>query len=117
MVGLEQSSDQLEAAQPFFMTPCVKAEGCCWCRAGDWGELQGSDAAAMVEVVEHLDPGALLAAGPALLGGLRPKIAVVTTPNIEYNSVRRNRTSVGWECQTSNRMSGISAARLSAVTM
>lgn len=59
-----------------------------WCCTGDWGELQGADAAAMVEVVEHLDLGALLAAGPALLGGLRPRIAVVTTPNIEYNPVR-----------------------------
>ena len=63
--------------------------------AGDWGELQGTDAAAMVEVVEHLDPDALLAAGPALLGGLRPKIAIVTTPNIEYNPVRSNDISVG----------------------
>lgn len=42
----------------------------------------------MVEVVEHLDPDALAVAGPALLGGLRPKIAIVTTPNIEYNPVR-----------------------------
>lgn len=64
---------------------CLTAVTCA--PTGDWGELQGADAAAMVEVVEHLDPEALAAAGPALLGGLRPNIAIVTTPNIEYNSV------------------------------
>ena len=37
----------------------------------------------MVEVVEHLGPGALAAVGPALLRALRPRIAVVTTPNVD----------------------------------
>jgi hypothetical protein len=70
----------------------------------------------MVEVVEHLDPGASLAAGPALLGGLRPKIAVVTTPNIEYNPVRSKRMRVGGKCEATKR-SGMLRARLSAAIL
>jgi len=41
--------------------------------AEEWGGLHGTDAATLVEVIEHLDPGPLAAAGPALLGGLAPR--------------------------------------------
>ena len=54
-------------------------------RAVTWGAMRGIDAAALVEVVEHLDPSPLRRLGPALLGGLRPRLLVVTTPNLEYN--------------------------------
>ncbi len=57
--------------------------------AGEWGTVAGADAAVAVEVVEHLDPRPLAALGPALLGALRPQVAVVTTPNVEYNVVLR----------------------------
>jgi len=43
------------------------------------------DGMVLVEVVEHLDPPDLNAIGPALLGKLRPKRLLVTTPNKEYN--------------------------------
>ena len=52
-----------------------------------WGSLAGIDGAALVEVVEHLDPTPLHNLGPCLLGGLQPKLLVVTTPNKEYNAV------------------------------
>ena len=52
-----------------------------------WGDLAGIDGAALVEVVEHLDPTPLHNLGPCLLGGLQPKVLVVTTPNREYNAV------------------------------
>ncbi|KAA6429266.1 MAG: methyltransferase type 12 [Trebouxia sp. A1-2] len=52
-----------------------------------WGYLAGIDGAALVEVVEHLDPTPLHNLGPCLLGGLQPKVLVVTTPNREYNAV------------------------------
>lgn len=52
-----------------------------------WGSLVGVDGAALVEVVEHLDPTPLHNLGPCLLGGLQPKLLVVTTPNREYNAV------------------------------
>ena len=47
--------------------------------------LAGYDAAALVEVVEHLDPERLPALERALLGHARPGTVVVTTPNAEHN--------------------------------
>jgi 3' terminal RNA ribose 2'-O-methyltransferase Hen1 len=47
--------------------------------------LQGFDAAAVVEVVEHLDPSRLDAFERALFGVARPGTVVLTTPNGEYN--------------------------------
>ena len=47
--------------------------------------LQGYDAAAVVEVVEHLDPSRLDAFESALFGVARPGAVVLTTPNAEYN--------------------------------
>ena len=47
--------------------------------------LDGFDAAAVVEVIEHLDPPRLGAFERALFGGARPGVVVVTTPNAEYN--------------------------------
>jgi 3' terminal RNA ribose 2'-O-methyltransferase Hen1 len=48
--------------------------------------LRGFDAAAVVEVVEHLDPQRLVAFERALFGDARPATVVVTTPNVEYNA-------------------------------
>jgi 3' terminal RNA ribose 2'-O-methyltransferase Hen1 len=47
--------------------------------------LAGFDAAAVVEVIEHLDPPRLGAFERALFGRARPGIVVLTTPNREYN--------------------------------
>lgn len=47
--------------------------------------LEGFDAAAVVEVIEHLDPSRLEAFGHAVFGRARPRTVVITTPNIEYN--------------------------------
>jgi 3' terminal RNA ribose 2'-O-methyltransferase Hen1 len=47
--------------------------------------LAGYDAAAVVEVIEHLDPPRLAAFEQALFGAARPGHVVVTTPNREYN--------------------------------
>jgi 3' terminal RNA ribose 2'-O-methyltransferase Hen1 len=47
--------------------------------------LQGFDAAALVEVVEHLDPDRLEALERNVFGSARPATVVVTTPNAEYN--------------------------------
>ena len=43
------------------------------------------DAAAVVEVIEHLDEPRLHAFARALFGAARPKLVVLTTPNREYN--------------------------------
>jgi SAM-dependent methyltransferase len=48
--------------------------------------LAGFDAAVLMEVVEHLDPPRLPALEAAVLGASRPRLVVVTTPNVEYNT-------------------------------
>jgi 3' terminal RNA ribose 2'-O-methyltransferase Hen1 len=47
--------------------------------------LQGFDAAAVVEVIEHLDPPRLEAFARTLFECARPGTVVLTTPNAEYN--------------------------------
>ncbi len=49
------------------------------------GRLAGYDAAAVVEVIEHLDPWRLSAFERVLFGHARPGTVVLTTPNAEYN--------------------------------
>lgn len=46
----------------------------------------GHDAAALMEVIEHLDPGRLPAMERVVFGEARPRTVVVTTPNAEYNA-------------------------------
>ena len=46
---------------------------------------EGFDAAAVVEVIEHLDPQRLTAFERVLFGCTRPGVVVLTTPNREYN--------------------------------
>jgi 3' terminal RNA ribose 2'-O-methyltransferase Hen1 len=47
-----------------------------------WAE---AEAAALVEVVEHLDPDRLPALERVVFGEARPRAVVVTTPNADYN--------------------------------
>src|SRR5262249_23742976 len=47
--------------------------------------LAGFDAAAVVEVIEHLDEPRLAAFERTLFEFARPGTAVITTPNAEYN--------------------------------
>ena len=47
--------------------------------------LAGYDAAAVVEVIEHLDPPRLAAFERVLFEFARPRLVVCTTPNAEYN--------------------------------
>ena len=54
--------------------------------------LAGFDAAAVVEVVEHLDPPRLAAFERVLFEFARPKTVVLTTPNREFNA--------SWEAMT-----------------
>lgn len=49
--------------------------------------LAGFDAAAAVEVIEHLDPSRLAAFERVLFEFARPGTVVLTTPNAEYNAV------------------------------
>jgi 3' terminal RNA ribose 2'-O-methyltransferase Hen1 len=51
------------------------------------GRLRGFDAAAVVEVIEHLEPNRLDSLTNVLFMQAKPKHVVLTTPNREYNSV------------------------------
>lgn len=46
----------------------------------------GYDAAAVVEVIEHLDKGMVTAFEQVVFGTARPPVVVLTTPNAEYNA-------------------------------
>ncbi len=48
--------------------------------------IAGFDAAALVEVIEHVDPSRLSAVERTVFGFARPRIVIVTTPNVEYNA-------------------------------
>ena len=52
--------------------------------------LEGYDAAAVVEVIEHLDPPRLAAFERVVFEFARPGTVVVTTPNREYNVTWEN---------------------------
>jgi 3' terminal RNA ribose 2'-O-methyltransferase Hen1 len=47
--------------------------------------LSGYDAAAVVEVIEHLDPPRLAAFERVLFEFAHPQVVIITTPNAEYN--------------------------------
>jgi 3' terminal RNA ribose 2'-O-methyltransferase Hen1 len=47
--------------------------------------LAGFDAATVIEVIEHLDPPRLAAFERVLFEQARPRVVIVTTPNVEYN--------------------------------
>ncbi len=49
--------------------------------------LEGFDAAAVVEVIEHLDPHRLASFERCLFEFARPSAVIVTTPNREYNEL------------------------------
>lgn len=49
--------------------------------------LAGHDAAAAVELIEHLDPAELNAFVTVVFQRLRPSTVVLTTPNCEYNTL------------------------------
>ncbi len=48
-------------------------------------DLEGFDCALLVETIEHLDPGHLSKLEQALFRRLRPRMAVITTPNADFN--------------------------------
>jgi small RNA 2'-O-methyltransferase len=49
--------------------------------------VQGFDCAVLVETIEHLDAERLGAFEGSVLGRLRPRTVIVTTPNAEFNAL------------------------------
>lgn len=48
-------------------------------------DLDGFDCAILIETIEHLDPGQLSKLERALFRRMRPHMAVITTPNADFN--------------------------------
>jgi 3' terminal RNA ribose 2'-O-methyltransferase Hen1 len=49
--------------------------------------IEGFDAAAVVEVIEHLDPARLDSFERVVFAYAAPRMVIVTTPNVEYNGL------------------------------
>ena len=47
--------------------------------------LRGYDAAALVEVIEHIEPDRLPHLEQSLFADARPGVVIITTPNADYN--------------------------------
>ena len=47
----------------------------------------GFDAATLVEVIEHIDPPRLQSLALSLFGDAAPRLVIITTPNVEYNTL------------------------------
>ncbi len=91
VVGVDVSWRSLETAARRLrldeMPPRQRARVDLWQGALTYRDrrLRDFDALAVVEVIEHIDPPRLAAFEDAVFGGARPRTAVVTTPNVEYN--------------------------------
>ncbi len=48
-------------------------------------DLEGFDCAILIETIEHVDPGHLSKLEQALFRRIRPRVAVITTPNADFN--------------------------------
>lgn len=91
IVGMDVSHRALEIAHErlhYERLPPVQKERLCLLHGSliyRDQRLGGFDAAAVVEVIEHLDPPRLAAFERVLFECAKPKTVVITTPNREYN--------------------------------
>ena len=89
IVGVEVSSFELARAAKYFarLPEAAKRRLKLWHGSLTYRDarLRGFDAAALVEVVEHLEPDRLVHLERALFGDARPGLIVATTPNRDYN--------------------------------
>lgn len=83
LAGLELDADRLRAARA---RPELAGVAFAFGSMTDAAALpRGFDAAVMVETLEHLPSDRLGAWEAALLGAVRPRVVVLTTPNAEFN--------------------------------
>ena len=89
IVGVDQSALALRAARARLTTRAGSSDERISLRLGSVTEpdydLRSVDAAALVEVLEHLPPSRLSRLEGGLFRGVRPRRVVITTPNREYN--------------------------------
>jgi 3' terminal RNA ribose 2'-O-methyltransferase Hen1 len=96
LIGLDPSANELERAarRLKLRAPGGPPEGRVSLLHGSltyrderWAD---ADAAALVEVIEHLDPDRLPLMERVVFGEAKPRTVVVTTPNTEYNALFPN---------------------------
>jgi 3' terminal RNA ribose 2'-O-methyltransferase Hen1 len=91
IVGVEVSSAELARAERRFADLPEAARRRLTLQQGSLlyrdTRLRGFDAAALVEVIEHVEPDRLHHVERALFGDARPGLVVVTTPNREFNTL------------------------------
>ena len=89
IVGVEVSSAELTRAERRFSDLPEAARRRLTLQQGSLlyrdARLRGFDAAALVEVIEHVEPDRLHHVEWALFGHARPGLVIVTTPNRDYN--------------------------------
>lgn len=91
IVGMDVSLDALISAERLRPPTCMVDGDRLSLLHGSFttiGEgLTGFDAAAMVEVIEHIDPARLSSVERTIFAMMRPALVVMTTPNREYNEL------------------------------
>jgi len=89
LLGLEQSGLALMEARERLGAYLNQSEVAVRLRCGSYTEsqpaLKGYDAAAMVETIEHVEPGHLSRVESVVFTQMCPRWVFVTTPNREYN--------------------------------
>jgi 3' terminal RNA ribose 2'-O-methyltransferase Hen1 len=80
--SLERAQERLERLPPLQRRRVELIQGSLTYRDE---RLAGYDAAAVVEVIEHLDPARLAAFERVLFAFAQPSLVAITTPNAEYN--------------------------------
>ncbi len=74
---LEQLTDRQRSRLALFQSSLTYADD----------RLKDLDAAILMEVIEHVDPGRLGALERSVFGSAAPRTVIVTTPNVEYNKL------------------------------
>lgn len=82
--ALERAAERLKLGRGPAQARVTLLHGALTYRDERW---HGVDAAALVEVIEHLDADRLPALAAVVFGAARPKTVIVTTPNAEYNAL------------------------------
>jgi len=93
IVGVDSSAEALLMAERYLYTESDVADGRVALIHGSYTDpdarLEGFDAAALIETIEHIEPTQLSQVERAVFGSVRPDLVVVTTPNREYNVLYR----------------------------
>jgi 3' terminal RNA ribose 2'-O-methyltransferase Hen1 len=89
IVGIDVSLEALLRAQALVKAPLGETGSRISLLQGSFakpdGRLEGFDAAALVETIEHIDPERLSTVEHAVFRCSRPATVIVTTPNRDYN--------------------------------